>query len=438
MRTTVPVRLLFFAASLWCATTGLAGEPSRDSLKVFDAVRLVLEKNPAITQAEEQVVAADARVRQTESALSPVLGVEAGYAYLAPIAVINFGPEEFRLFPAHNYDAHISAHQQLYDFGKTTAVADLGRSRVQTARLGVQSTRYALAYQTIQVFNAILYLREAIAVQDDQIATLQEHINVTRKRVSAGSATDFDVLTTEVRVAAVNNQRIELVNAKAKAEASLVRLMGRSEGSDLPLTGSFLLTPIPQNTDSLIVLGFRLRPEIRTATNEEETSQLQVTVARSGDLPSLSVGVNYGFKNGLMPNLDVLRGSLSAGVKLSIPITEGGRTGHQEEEATASLRSSQARLADLKLQVALDVRQALSDLHSAADKVVTSDLQLKQAREALGIARKRYEAGTTTNLDLLDAETSVQQAGLLRLQALYAFAASRVALDRAIGTEPWQ
>jgi outer membrane protein len=134
----------------------------------------------------------------------------------------------------------------------------------------------------------------------------------------------------------------------------------------------------------------------------------------------------------------VLRGNMAASLRLDVPITEGGRSAHREEEAEASLRAAQARTADMKLQIALEVRQALSDLQSAAEKVATSELQLRQAQEAVAIARKRYDAGATTNLDLLDAETSLQQAGLLRLQALYACTASHYALARAVGAEPWK
>jgi outer membrane protein len=418
--------------------TARAAQGSGDSLGVFDAVRIVLAKNPAILQVEEQVNAADARVKQTESAWFPTVDAEVGYTYLTPIAALSFFGDEFRLYPANNYDAHVSLRQQVYDFGKTSASTNLGRSRVQAARLGVNATRDLLAYQTIHIFDNLLYLRSAITVQDNQIATLREHIAVTKKRVLAGSATEFDVLTTEVRVAAVQNQRIDLVNAENKAGAGLARLMGESGKTDIKPSGSFAFTPVVRNEDSLVALAYQQRPDILTALNDEESARLQMQVVNAADLPSVNVGVNYGLKNGYMPNLDVLRGNVAASVRFRIPITEGGRTGHQEEEAEATLRAARARTTDLKQQIALEVSQSLSDLNSATEKVGTSELQVRQAREALEIARKRYDAGAITNLDLLDAETSLQQAELLRLQVLYAFTTSRFGLDRSIGAEPWR
>ena len=77
------------------------------------------------------------------------------------------------------------------------------------------------------------------------------------------------------------------------------------------------------------------------------------------------------------------------------------------------------------------------DVQAAVGKFATSELQVRQAREALSIAKKRYEAGAISNLDLLDAETSLSHANLQRLQVLYFYVLSRLGLDRAIGTRLW-
>lgn len=116
----------------------------------------------------------------------------------------------------------------------------------------------------------------------------------------------------------------------------------------------------------------------------------------------------------------------------------GGRTAHREEAAEAMLRAAESRRADLDAQIRMEVRQAYADVVSASEKVATSTLQVRQAREALALARKKFDAGTITNLDLLDTETALQQADLLYLQSLYARTLSMSGLDRAIGAEPWK
>lgn len=410
----------------------------RDSLSVVDAVRIVLATNPAVRVKEDLAAAADVRVRETGTVWNPTVSAEGSYTYLAPIATIEFGPSEFRLFPAHNVDVHLGVRQQVYDFGRTTATADLRQKQTEGVHLGADLTRTALAFQTIQAYNAVLYLRAAVRVQDDQIRTLEEHIGVMQKRSAAGTGTEFDVLTSEVRVASVRNQRSDLMNALAKAEAALGRLLGRPDQRDLPLSGAFTPGGTTPGLDSLIAVGVRERQEMRAAVIEEESARLELRVAGTSDRPNVNAGVAYGFRNGLMPNLDVLRGNLAASVRVEVPIIDGGKTAHREEAAEAMLRAAQARREDLEAQVRMEVRQAYADVVSASEKVATSTLQVRQAREALALARKKFDAGTITNLDLLDMETALQQADLLYLQSLYARTVSVSGLDRATGAEPWK
>jgi outer membrane protein TolC len=71
------------------------------------------------------------------------------------------------------------------------------------------------------------------------------------------------------------------------------------------------------------------------------------------------------------------------------------------------------------------------------DKLQTTEVAVQQAKTALNLAKIRYEAGTVTNLDLLDAETALAQARFERLQALYNFVMGKYDLDQAIGEKSW-
>jgi len=66
--------------------------------------------------------------------------------------------------------------------------------------------------------------------------------------------------------------------------------------------------------------------------------------------------------------------------------------------------------------------------------VKISETNINQADLAVKDARLRYEAGSLSNLDLLDAETELAQARLTNLQALYDVVAGTIRLHRAIGS----
>ena len=410
---------------------------AQDTLTIDQVLRRVLETHPAIAQAEQNTHAAEARVLQSASALSPEVTTEASYAFLGPVAKLAFpGVGDFRLYSANNYDAHIGGRYTVYDFGKVDAAVDLNRSRVQTSRDAVELTKSTLAYQAIRVFYAILLLERSIGVQNEQIEALRQHIDITKRRVSAGTATSFDVLTTQVRVAAAQNQKIDLETAAAKQRAILSQLLGLASGSAVRVRGDFEQTSMPLNNDSLMQAAIRQRMELKLAHDAGLSAELQEKVSSLGNKPALKVNLTYGLKNGYIPNLDVLRGNWVAGVRAEVPIFDGGRTDHQQEEARALVLAEEAHKRDIQQQIRSDVEQAVTDVQSAAAKIPISEIQVQQAKEAVSIAKSRYEIGTVTNLDLLDAQTAESTARLGNLQALYKLILSKYELQRAIGVKP--
>jgi outer membrane protein len=429
------IHKLTFIGTLFLFTIGLCF--GQDTLTVDQAVRLVLERHPAITQAQQNVRASEARALQNTSSQYPNVAAEGSYAFLAPIAKLAFpGLGEFKLYPADNYDVHIGGRYTVYDFGKVDATVDVFRSRTQSGRDAVDLTKSALSYQTIRVFYSILFLERSILVQDEQIEALNQHLLNTQRRVSAGTATSFDVLTTQVRVAAAQNQKLDQLNMLQKQRTLLAQLLGAASGKEIRIRGEFEHVAVPATGDSLLQSAVRQRMEIKLAQDGERSAELQQKLSTLGDKPSLNVGLTYGLKNGYIPNLDVLRGNWVAAVTAEVPIFDGWRNDHQREEAQANVLAEQAHQRDIEQQVRSDVQQAVADVEAAAAKISISELQLQHAKEAVTIAQQRYETGTVTNLDLLDAQAAESSAKLVSLQTLYRLVMSKYELRRAIGAEP--
>ena len=430
--------LLMTILTTW-SSRGFGCLPGPDSLSIDEALRIVVSSHPAIAQATAAVDVLEARIHETQSSYFPTVDAEASYLYLRPIVELPFpGLGDFILFPANNYDAHIRLRQLIYDFGKTSTSVELGVAREGSALQAVTATRSRLAYQTIQTFYSILLLERSIAVEDREIETLNEHKLVNQKRVDAGSGTEFEVLTTQVRVAAAQTRRIDLQNSLDNQRIALRRLLGLSPSAPLAIHGEFIMRDEQLDVDALVTRSLLQRADYRGARDDESAASLQHRLAGMADLPSVSFMATYGVKNGYLPNLDVLRGNWTAGVELQVPIYTGGKTGHREQEEAAAMRGVEAHLSDIERQIQSEVRGAVVDVQAAAEKVKTSELQVRQAEDALSIARKRYEAGTVSNLDVLDAETSLSQADLLQLRAQYGYVISRYALDRAVGNEVWR
>ena len=297
----------------------------------------------------------------------------------------------------------------------------------------MELTKTNLSLQVIRVFYTIVFLRRSLVVQEEQLQALNEHLSMTQKKVEAGTATNFDVLTTEVRVATAQNQKVEIRNALEKQETALRQLLSIPPDSLPPLKGAFQSDAVSLAADTLYMRALRQRHEMRIARDDEETAKRQKNVSALGNMPRINIMLVYGLKNGYEPDLYPVRGNWAWGAQAQVPIFDGDRVSHQVEEAQATLDANEARTREVAQQIRSDVEQVVSDVAAAAEKVRISEVQLRQAIEAVTIARTQYRTGTITNLDLLDAETAESAAKLANLQALFRYTISRYDLARAVG-----
>jgi outer membrane protein len=216
--------MLTLALGALVVPTALAAQ--QDSLTVQRAVARVLANHPAVHEAGQGVAAARARMDERQTAFLPTVSAEGLYSRVGPVTKLDFNNQTFALFPANNYNANVSLRHTLYDWGRRQAAVDQARTMEEGASDNVELVKSRLAYQTIGAFYAIIFLRDEIAVQDEEIAALQEHLAITQEKVKSGAATDFEVLTTQVRIATAESQRVDLEDALREQTIALRQLMG--------------------------------------------------------------------------------------------------------------------------------------------------------------------------------------------------------------------
>jgi outer membrane protein len=433
----VSILSLVFFSTLSFSQTMTPSGGTRDSLTLEASIQTALKMNPDILQAAHSIDIYQSGVEVSKSSYYPDASANLTYARLGPKSSIAFGGAGFQLYPLNAWDEHLGVEGTIYDFDKRSKSVDLAASRVTTAQDRLELAKSGLSYRTIQTFYAILFLEKSIQVQNEEIKNLHDHLLMTQKKVQAGTATDFDALTTQVRVAAAENTRINLENNLENTKVVFRRLLGLPPDSPVNLSGDFVEEPVVLNTDSLVSQAMTDRIEMKVASDQLNSAQMQYEVASATNNPKLNASVMWGLKNGLFPNQDALRGNFVAGVELAIPLFDGFREKNLKEQANAGIHVSEDSKNGVAEQIKSDVQKGISDVRSSLDRLRTTEITVEQAKSAVEQARVRYQAGTVTNLDLLDAETSLSQAELMQIQALYQFVVSRYELDQAVGTKVW-
>jgi outer membrane protein len=410
-------------------------------------VQAVLDANPGVTNLTELASAASSRLSQTQAGFLPQITGSATYTRIDPVSQIQLAPggDVLAFAPNNNFDGHITAQYELYDFGKRAANTNLSRSQVQTAQDNVVVARRDLAFSAAQTYFNILFARESIRVQDQQIASLVAHRDEMQKRVDAGVSTKFDVTTTDVRITQAQNQKLDQQNQLLNQQVQLARLLHKPQQADIPVKGRLSYDPQPVNLTAELTKAAENRPEAKLAKDAEVTADLQARLVGRGNLPVLGVGVQAGGKNGyLIPGvapadaLQRIRFNTVGVAQLSVPIYDGGLNRKKKVEAAANYRAAQSKTQDTQEQIRADVRQAVNNMTFSQARYDNAIQQVNQATDALNRAQGRYRYGVGQNLDVLDAETQLAQARLARAQAMYNYTLGQYQLRRATGEQIWQ
>jgi outer membrane protein len=417
----------------------LATESTEGPLTLEKTIRLVRDNNPSLKASADEITAADARITKSRSTLFPQISASAEYSYIDPVSEVSFvsGSEPVKFMPNNNYDAKVTARATIFDFGKRGNSIDIALSGKKSAEHSLEIARRDLSWQTVQLFYGILFLRESIRVEEKEIAALNKALEFSTKRYQAGAATRFDILSTEVRIAAARSRALDLEHALRRNELTLRRLSGMHENSPLTLQGSFAVSPTSPREPELVAQALQERLELKLSREGEKVAAKQRSLAGKEGLPVITGSLSYGITNGLFPDIYETRKNFAGGVHLEVPIFTGFRNRADQEEATAQLHAASQRRLDAEQQAKTDVEEALDALQTSSKKIVTTDTQVKQAQLAAEHARTRYENGMATTLDLLDTETSLSQAELARLQSAYEYVMNSYTLKRATGEVFW-
>ncbi len=119
---------------------------------------------------------------------------------------------------------------------------------------------------------------------------------------------------------------------------------------------------------------------------------------------------------------------------MRVPVFDGFRRDARREESNSIYREEKIKTNDLKDQIELDVQLAIDSMHSAEEQVSVATEALTLAESELTQARRRYEAGVASGLEVTDAQTRLARARDNHIAALFNFNLSRLEFGQATGT----
>jgi outer membrane protein len=255
----------------------------------------------------------------------------------------------------------------------------------------------------------------------DQAADLQKE----------GVGTGIDTLRAHVEL---QNENQRLIEAQANRETSLFglsRLLNLDPRQKIELADSlsFFETPQP-DTDASIEESLSARQEWKSLEQQIRAAEQQKKAASESRLPALKFQGNWAYEGG----------SSTSGIPAynyevvaTMPIFTGGGIHAEIVRADLDIQKLRQQQADLRNQIALDVKTALINLDSARNEVQVANLGVQLSKEEVDQARDRFKAGVANNIEVIQAQDSLARANDNQIAALYRFNQARADFARAVG-----
>jgi outer membrane protein TolC len=410
-------------------------------LSLADALNTALQQNATILEARNDLEAQHGIVIQTRAVALPTVKASGQYADEELTLLQEFPGFAFPL-PHQNWNTGIQIVQSVYLGGRMVAAF---RAADATQKQAVANFETSVADTLLNVRIAyfdVLLAAQQITVQEASVKLLEKEQEDQEHRLNAGTVPRFNVLRAQVAVA---NERPSLISARNSYRISknnLANLLGynlpRDVWEDIPLnlTDSFDTSPYIVNLPDAIQQALTRRTELIALRKDVELQNLNIVNAKAGYKPDVSVFAGYNWDNSQFSTdpKDEFNG-WNAGAQLNWNIFDGLLTYGKVKQARALYAKSKTTLEDQQRQIELQVRTSYSDFVQARETLESQIKVQEEADEALREAKARSEAGTGTQLDVLDAETSLTQARTTQIQAQHDYVTARARLDRAIGLD---
>ena len=340
---------------------------------------------------------------------------------------------------ANAYVASLAGTQTLFAGGKVGAALKIAAQYRESARLGLRESLADIELQTRNAYYRALLAQELERIAAAAVVQAEAFLKQERLRLTAGTASDLEVLRADVSLENLRPQLVQARNAASLATLDLKRLL------DIPLTQPVKLTTPLEMPPEEDLAPARVAPErllgqraaVLAAERLVAIRAQQVAIARGNFLPSLDLRLAYG--RTLFPNTvfgfggQDWRTDATATFTLRVPIFSGFRTRAELQQARITLDQERLRLSQLRENVQLQYEQALGEQERAAADLSARQRTVTQAQRVYDLTVLRYERGLATQLEVSDARLAALQARTNLAQAIADFYLAGAGVARALG-----
>ena len=384
----------------------LAAPAAADDLR--EALAQAYVSNPTLEAARANQRATDEGVAIQRAQGLPSVNVTATH--------IEFIQQSANAFTAPERNLGINAQMlvPVYSGGAVRNAIRAADQRVEAGAADLRNTESTIFSQVVAAYMDVLRTEALARLAANNVAVLRTNLDATSDRFQIGDLTITDVAQSRSRLAVAEGDLQQAEAALIAARETYIRLVGSAPGELAPPPP---LPGLPETVGDAIVSALENNPNLIAAKERAQAAGYDTEVAGAGRLPTVGVFVNgdysdfFGTLGGpIAANFAQSEKTANAGVRVTIPIFQGGLPAARQRQAGARETAALEDVIAAERQVIAETRATYSNWQAANGVIKSAQAAVEAAELSLEGVRAENSIGNRTILDVLNAEQELVNA----------------------------
>lgn len=409
-----------------CVSAAYA-EPRTYTLQ--NAYNAALGSNEMIKIAEEGLVQANSRVDQAMTYLYPRLTGSAAYTRFNE-TIPPTG--DFIVQPLNQLDAGLILTQPLYTGGRTMAGLRTAKTLREVSTRDLSTTRQDTLLNVAQAYYGVLKAQRLVDMSRDSLSRMERHQKITQR---------------EAQTRKTRTNTSNLLRARTLVSQSRIYLVRDEDGLRIARQQLHLVSNLPedarvsepapqsapaQDLQTLHATARSNRDDYAASKLNQRVAAENITIVKGAHYPQVYAEGGLRYKSTDPTTID--EGTVYyGGLRLSIPIFEGGLMKAEVSEAKSKLRQAELSTAFLERSIDTDVNESYVNLQTVSSVLDTVKLQYEDARENFNAVESLFSQGLAPSLSLIDAQQALFLAERELVNATYDQQIAILRLKKSIG-----
>ena len=403
--------------------SGFARKANASGYALADLYRLALERSEDIRIAENQLLIAQQDEQRAFSVLLPNLSAFGDYIRYQEAGAIA---------PEYGYEYGAKLQQQFTLNGRELIALRAARDTIRQREHDRAAVMENFLFRVASAYYDIMNQKKRVDIAYTNVSRLEEHKRAVIRKRSLEEVPATDLLRTEAELSGARAERINAENMLIYTRSSLARMLDLPADYELLPANADNSASVADPLETLIHVAMKHRADIRSARMAVKLADASIDITRGEYWPVLSFEAGYKIQE-TEPSFLAQDDTLYGAVRISMVLFDWGLRRGTLNQEKAARHNAELRLATLRKQAALAEEQADLTIRAARQTIVALQDKVSFSRANFEAVSLMFTVGQADSLDVMDANTLLQNAERELAEAEYHLELAIIGLNRAQG-----